>query len=73
MEIINIFRSKCNCESYLFQKYLHIPLLLPNEKEEISLYELINSYVEEEHISLPEQNMGYAKCLIQNIGRKEKK
>ena len=53
MEIINIFRSKCNCESYLFQKYLDIPLLLPNEKEEISLYELINSYVEEEHISLP--------------------
>ena len=43
-QMINIFTCKCGYESYLFPKLLDIPLLIPNEKREINLYNLIEMF-----------------------------
>ena len=41
---INTFNSQCGFTSYSFEKYLEIPLLMPNEKE-CNLKYLLNNYL----------------------------
>lgn len=48
IQIINIFTCKCGFESYSFQKFLDIPLLLPMKQRETDLISLIKVYLKEE-------------------------
>ena len=48
IQIINIFTCKCGFESYSFQKFLDIPLLLPMRSRETDLISLIKVYLKEE-------------------------
>ena len=50
IQIINIFTCKCGFESYSFQKFLDIPLLLPMKQRETDLISLIKVYLKEERL-----------------------
>ena len=50
IQIINIFTCRCGFESYSFQKFLDIPLLLPMKSRETDLRSLIKVYLKEEKL-----------------------
>ena len=55
IQMINTFVCKCGQESYSFQKLLDIPLLLPNDKIDISLHTLIKNYLKLVKINLNDE------------------
>ena len=52
-QIINIFKCKCNFETFSFQKLLDFPLLLPQKSssKEIDIKDLLNEYFKEDEIN----------------------
>ena len=58
-EIVNIFRCKCNFESYGFQKILDIPLLIPGNIKKISVENLIKINFNKEYVDF---NQKCVKC-----------
>ena len=67
--MINTFVCKCGQESYSFQKLLDIPLLLPNDKIDISLHTLIKNYLKLVKINLNDECV---KCKKKELILKKK-
>ena len=42
---INTFICKCGYNTYSFEKYLDIPLLIPNNRDENNIYDLLKEYI----------------------------
>ena len=49
-QVINIFTCKCKYQNYSFQKMIDFPLLLSDDKEEISINDLLDNYFSNENI-----------------------
>ena len=67
-QIINIFTCTCMHETYSFQKFLDLPLLLPGGKDKTSIDSLLFQYFKNESISFNER---CEKCRKKTIHDKE--
>jgi ubiquitin C-terminal hydrolase len=65
---INIFTCTCNYETYSFQKFLDLPLLLPGGTNRTSVDDLLSQYFKRESIDF---NTKCEKCCRKEIHDKE--